>query len=92
MDENNTNAICKLIDSLEESKDRIIELSIDGNINDLIVGIIFDSLELAYDGELRLRDDEALISVLKYAYAYRYKHRQTELKALKAGSTDEEAN
>lgn len=90
MDENNNNAICKLIDSLEESKDRIIELSIDGNINDLIVGIIFDSLELAYDGELRLRDDEALISVLKYAYAYRYNNKKTELKALRA-KTDEEA-
>ena len=90
MDENNNNAICKLIDSLEESKDRIVELSIDGNINDLIVGIIFDSLELAYDGELRLRDDETLISVLKYAYAYRYNNKKTELKALRA-KTDEEA-
>ena len=92
MDENNNNAICKLIDSLEESKDRIIELSIDGNINDLIVDVVFNSLELGYNDELRLRDDEALISVLRYAYAYRYNQKKNELKALKAGSKDEEAN
>ena len=79
MDENTNNAILTLIDSLSEATDKIVSLSIENVSADILLDIIFESLVLGYDNELRVRDDALIISFLKSEYSGLYEAKKKEL-------------